>query len=275
MTILHTAIPLQSPKYIHNPRLTVSEAEYWEQYYGNTDVIYEWNNGLLEEKQVSDHINYLMFSWFVEIMHHFLKVRPIAETTGLEFGFRLNLPNQTAIRRPDLGVILNDNPVALYPRDCTYEGVCDMCIEALSDSTKKDEERDTVQKKNEYAASGVKEYYILHDSRKIAFYRLNARGIYVPIKPVGKGVIKSKVLPGFQFRITDLYQRPSLKTMSEDKVYQGFILPFYQEEKRARQKAEQRADAVQAQATEEKKIRQAAEKRIKRLEAKLARLKKN
>lgn len=261
MTFLHTAM-LQSPKSIHNPRFTVSKAEYWEKYYGNTDVIYEWNNGLLEEKPVSDHVNYLMFSWFVGILQQFLTVHPIAETTGLEFGFRLGLPNQTAIRRPDLGVILNDNPVALYPRDCTYDGVCDMCIEALSDSAKKDEERDTVYKKAEYAASGVKEYYILHDSRKIAFYRLNATGIYVPIKPVGKGkgVIKSKVLPGFQFRITDLYQRPSLKTMSEDKVYQGFILPFYQEEKRARLKAEQRADAVQA--------------KNKLLEAELARLKK-
>jgi hypothetical protein len=141
----------------------------------------------------------------------------------------------------------------------------------------------TVHKKAEYAASGVKEYYILHDSRKIAFYRLNARGIYVPIKPVGKGksVIKSKVLPGFQFRITDLYQRPSLKTMSEDQVYQGFILPFYQDEKRARLKAEQRADAVQAarlkaeqRADAVQAARLKAEQRNKLLEAELARLKK-
>ncbi len=50
-----------------------------------------------------------------------------------------------------------------------------------------------------------------------------------------------------------MYQRPSLKTLAEDKVYQEFILPFYQEEK---------------------KERQAAEEKIKRLEAELARLKK-
>ncbi|TGO03059.1 hypothetical protein PN36_13565 [Candidatus Thiomargarita nelsonii] len=251
MSLLPTLTPRESPS--PQPSISVTEAEYWEKYYGDSEVIYEWNNGLLEEKQVSDYVNYLMFSWFVEILRHFLTVHPIAETTGLEMGFRLNLPHKTQIRRPDLGVRLNDNPIALYPRDYTFEGVFDMCIEALSDSSEKEVERDTVTKKEEYASVGVKEFYILHDSQKIAFYRLNARKVYVPIKPVAGGVIKSKVLPGFQFRIKDLYQRPSLKTLAEDKVYQDFILPFYQEEK---------------------KERQAAEDQIKRLEAELARLKK-
>ena len=265
------------------PNLKVTEAEYWENYYGESDVIYEWNNGFLEEKPVSDYANYLMFMWFYEILHQFLTVHPIAETTGLEMGFRL--PHQSSIRRPDLGVILNDNPVALYPRDCTFEGVFDMCIEGLSDSNKKEEERDTVKKKQEYARSGVKEYYILHDSKKMAFYRLNARNVYMPIKPVGEGVIKSKVLPGFQFRIKDLYKRPSLQSLAVDKVYQGFILPFYQEaerkvieERKARLKGEQlameeiqRAKMAEAQAIEEKKT---AEEQIKHLLAELARLKK-
>jgi hypothetical protein len=99
-----------------------------------------------------------------------------------------------------------------------------MCIEALSDFTEKEKERDTVTKKQEYAASGVKEYYILHKSDAMAFYRLNAHGVYVPIEPVGQGIIKSKVLPGFQFRISDLSQKPSLKKMTDDPVYQGFVL---------------------------------------------------
>ncbi|MEN8217229.1 MAG: Uma2 family endonuclease [Pseudomonadota bacterium] len=68
-------------------------------------------------------------------------------------GFRLALPNKTAIRRPDLGVVCNNNPVSFEANDRTYRGVCDMCIEALSDSTKEDKERDTVTKKQEYAAS--------------------------------------------------------------------------------------------------------------------------
>jgi len=232
------------------PKTFVTETEYWEKYYEQPDVVYEWNNGLLEEKPVSDYVNYLMWKWFTTLLDHFLMSRPIAKTTGLEMGFRLALPNKTAIRRPDLGVVCNNNPVSLEANDRTYRGVYDMCIEALSDSTEKEKERDTVAKKQEYAASSVKEYYILHESDAMAFYRLNAPGVYVPIKPVGQGIIKSKVLPGFQFRIADLYQKPSLKEMTEDKVYQGFILPFYQEEKKALEKKarekEKKAEAKMA-----------------------------
>jgi hypothetical protein len=92
----------------------VTEAEYWEKYYDNPDdVIYEWNNGLLEEKPVSDYENVLMYLWFLELLRHYLKTHPIASITALELGFRLNLPYQSDIRRPDLGVILNNNPVPL------------------------------------------------------------------------------------------------------------------------------------------------------------------
>jgi len=249
------------------PKTFFTESEYWEKYYDHPDVVYEWNNGLLEEKPVSDYVNFLMWRWFTSLLEQFLVSRPIAKMTGLEMGFRLALPNKTTIRRPDLGVVCNNNPVSLEGDDRTYRGVCDMCIEALSDSTKGEKERDTVTKKQEYAASGVKEYYILHDSDAMAFYRLNAQGMYVPIKPVDQGIIKSKVLPGFQFRIADLYQKPSLEEMSEDKVYQGFILPFYQEEKKAREMGEKALEM-------EKKAREKAEAKIKRLEAEMARFRK-
>ncbi len=47
--------------------------------------------------------------------------------------------------------------------DRTYQGIFDLCIESLSDSTRSEIERDVVAKKNEYEAIGVQEYYILDD----------------------------------------------------------------------------------------------------------------
>ncbi|MCP4109136.1 MAG: hypothetical protein GY749_27005, partial [Desulfobacteraceae bacterium] len=35
--------------------LAVSEDEYWEKYYEHPDFSYEWNNGYLEERPVSDY----------------------------------------------------------------------------------------------------------------------------------------------------------------------------------------------------------------------------
>ena len=57
--------------------LRVSEETYWQDYYLEADIHYEWNNGRLEEKPVSDYETYLVYAWFVELLRHFLRARPI------------------------------------------------------------------------------------------------------------------------------------------------------------------------------------------------------
>jgi hypothetical protein len=214
-------------------RQKISEAEYWEKYYDSPDVVYEWNNGYLEEKAVSDVLTILTYKWFFELLEHYLRTNPIAQSVLLEMGFRLTLKEKHEVRRPDMGVVLNDNPIPLSPHDKSYRGTFDLCIEALSDSTIEIMERDTVTKKEEYAQGGVKEYYILDGRReRTQLYCLNAQGVYISIKPATGNIIKSKVLPGFQFRFDDLFTKPSPDEMITDKVYQGFFLPGYQETKR-------------------------------------------
>jgi len=77
--------------------------------------------------------------------------------------------------------------------------------------------------------------------------------LYLCLSSIPKkgGIIQSTVLPGFQFRITDLSKRPLPDEMIDDPVYQNFVLPGYSEakqqaevEKRARQEAEQRAERL-------------------------------
>ena len=85
--------------------LWVSEETYWKDYYLESDVHYEWNNGRLEEKPVSDYETYLVYAWFAELVRHFLRTRPIARMVALEMGFRLPLPTGTVIRKPDFGVM--------------------------------------------------------------------------------------------------------------------------------------------------------------------------
>jgi len=75
----------------------------------------------------------------------------------------------------------------------------------------------------------------------------------------------SNVLPGFQFRVTDLQRQPSLAEMSKDGVYQGFVGLDRQAERQARQLAE-------AQVQAERAARQVAEAKLQQLEAELARL---
>jgi Uma2 family endonuclease len=226
----------------------ISEAEYWEKYYNGPNVVYEWNNGYLEEKAVSDVLTISMYKWFFELLEHYLRTNPIAQSVLLEMGFRFTLSGKSEVRRPDLGVVLNDNPIPLLPHDKSYHGIYDMCIEALSDSTTEIMERDTITKKIEYAQAGVKEYYILDShAERTQFFRLNkARGVYTPIKRLKGGIIKSKVLPGFQFRFEDLFSKPSPDEMINDKVYQDFVLPAYAKANQRAQLERQRAELLAA-----------------------------
>ena len=246
----------------------VSEEEYWCEYYLDSDVHYEWNHGRLEEKPVSDYETITVYQWFMALLSHFLRVHPIAKLEALEMGFRLPLPTGTVIRKPDLGVVRHDNPQPLLPLDCSYHGVFDLCVEALSDQERRGVERDTLVKKAEYAAGGVPEYYILHrEPECLAFFTRAASGLYVPIEPQD-GVICSRVLPGFRFRLADLVRQPEHETLRADPVYADFVLPGWRAaEERADAEAQradaaaERADAEAQRAVAEAQARQAAERR--------------
>ena len=219
--------------------LRVSEAVYWEKYYEHPDFRYEWNNGVLEEVPVSDYLNIAMYVWFVKLLLSFLEVYPVGKLIMMEMGFRLALPKKITIRKPDLAIILDENPDPVAPEDRTFHGIYDLCIELISDATLKDIRRDTITKKIEYAAIGVREYFIL-DARgyEMAFYRRTPQGKYAPIRRREEEIIQSEVLPGFQFRIPDLYRQPPLKELVQDSVYQDFVLADYQAEKRRAEQAE-------------------------------------
>lgn len=224
---------ISSPTTFVNPSedgVAVSEAVYWQQYYDHPDYNYEWNNGYLEEKPVADYANFQLYFWFLRLLHSYLDVQPIARTTGLEMGSKIVSSTKTSVRRPDIGVVLNRNPVPLGDYDRSYQGIFDLCIESLSDSNKAAIERDTVVKYQEYAQAGIAEYYILDDRARETAFLENVGGLYRPL-PVVNGVVQSKVLPGFQFRVADLYHQPSLVALADDAVYQGFVMPEYQAER--------------------------------------------
>ncbi len=250
--------------------LWVSEEEYWRDYYLESDLHYEWNNGRLEEKPVSDYETFLVYHWLMALLSHFLTTHPIARLVALEMGFRLPLPTGTVIRKPDFGVVRNDNPQPLLPLDVSYHGVFDLCVEALSDRERRDIERDAVVKKAEYAAGGVPEYYILHrDPARQAFYARNASGLYVGMQP-REGVLYSSVLPGFQFRVEDLCRRPEHASLRTDPVYAHYVLPGWREaEERERAQAERAEAETKARLAAEQRAR-AAEQALERLQAELA-----
>ncbi len=257
-------LPVMEPTWDFPPSadgLRVSEGEYWETYYEMSDRVYEWNNGVLEEKPMADYQSFEMYDWFYVLLREYLKTHPEGKSVGLEIGFRLAIPGNTSIRKPDLAVVLNTNPVSIKPVDRTYKGIFDICFEFLSDSTPDMVHRDTVIKKSEYCRSGVKEYFILdRKGNETAFYRLHGK-FYTKVRPDSKGIIRSHVLPSFQFRLDDLYRRPSEIKMAKDPVYRSFVRKDYQEANQRAEKAEQQIEKERLRA--ERAERQVEKERLK------------
>lgn len=242
----------------------VSKEEYWATYYDHADASYEWNDGYLEAKPLPNQIQFTLYRWFLILLDQYLAVHQNAKMIGLETGFSLTVPDpkkpnrlKETVRKPDIAVVHNDNPIVLGDTERSYSGTCDLCIEALSDSTKHEVDRDIKVKKVEYEFVGVQEYYILDPSNThMHFYQRTATGKYIEITPDAEGVIHSVVLPGFRFRLRDLHQKPTLEALALDKVYQGYVLLDYQaavahaEAEQKRAEAEQkRAEALAAELT--------------------------
>jgi len=256
--------------------LSVSEEEYWEKYYNHPgEYVYEWSNGQLEVKPMSDVKGSETYQWFCGILQSYFQTYPVGTALNLHIGFRIALPDKISVRRPDLSVVLNNNPVRIYPDDCRYDGVFDLCVESLSHSSQSEIDRDVEEKRTEYEGMGVREYYIL-DARGIetVFYRLNHEGRYEDIRPVKGDIIRSEVLPGFQFCISDLYRRPHHEELARDEVCYTYFFPAYKKWMRKLEKAraeqaekqmlleKQRAEQEKLRAEQEKLRAEQAEKQM-------------
>ena len=277
----------------------VTLEEYWAKWYESPypdiDVSYEWNNGRLEAKPLPNAPQLDLYNWFLDLLRRFVATHGIAKLINLETGFVLTIADPAepsgqrgAVRKPDIGVILNSNPVSWGGIDQRhFEGVCDMVVEAVSDSTPAELLRDTEEKRRDYALAGVKEYYILDPSgEQMRFYRLTPDRRYEQISPDAETVVHSELLPGFQFRMEDLERQPDLVELALDEVYSGYVIPDFQvavaraasEAERAdaeaamRQAAEQRAAAAEQRAEEEASARREADARMQAMAAELARL---
>jgi|688.fasta_scaffold42190_2 Uma2 family endonuclease len=236
----------------------VTKEEYWTTYYNHADASYEWNNGYLEAKPVSTLVQYRLFLWFLKLLHEYVTYYENAELMSLETGFTMTVPDpekpgatKEVVRKPDLAAILRTNPVQWGEHDHSYEGICDLCVESLSDSNTQAILRDIKIKKSEYAFAGVQEYYILDpEDKHMVFYELVGKGAYVEIKADAEGVIRSNVLPGFGFRLRDLQRLPRFEELVMDPVY-DYVMPTYRAALERIQQEQQRAQQEQQRAQQE------------------------
>ena len=105
---------------------------------------------------------------------------------------------------PDICFFNNEKAVHFKDKQLLYP-IPDFVVEILSKSTKKNIERDTVTKYNDYKNHGVPEYWIVDPHEKnVSQYVLKNQNYELVLKS-SQGIIRSQVVQGFNIPIEAIF----------------------------------------------------------------------
>jgi Uma2 family endonuclease len=126
--------------------------------------------------------------------------------TVLSAPYQMRLEGQRSGREPDLLFVAREREHLLLRT--RLAGPADLAVEVVSEESV---ERDRVVKFREYAAAGVREYWLIDPETETAeFFGLVSRAgetRYEPL-PVEEGAFSSAVIEGFRLRVEWLWQSP-------------------------------------------------------------------
>jgi Uma2 family endonuclease len=128
----------------------------------------------------------------------------LGKVVGSRVAFKLNKKNGP---EPDLAVVLSQHADRL--KKAHVAGPADFVLEIVSPESV---DRDYVKKRKQYEKFGFTEYWIVdEDMRKVTLLRLDGDK-YREVK-VSKGILASKVLPGFWLRPEWVWTKPRPKKL--------------------------------------------------------------
>lgn len=140
-----------------------------------------------------------LFGWLFTLLYDFCATNDFGKVYGSRIAFKLDEKNSP---EPDIAVVLKEHLHRVeYGR---VLGPADLAIEIVSPESV---ERDYEKKRNLYEKFKFPEYWIIDEElQKVTLLRLGARG-YKDVRP-RKGVLVSKILPGFWLRPEWTWQQP-------------------------------------------------------------------
>ena len=117
---------------------------------------------------------------------------------------RLRLPGMKSDRHPDQAIYLHPNPEGPHP---WTRWVPEIVVEVVSGSG---EDRDYVEKREEYLRVGVKEYWILDPKRRRMLVLLRMMDVWQEVIVAEDGVHRTELLPGLEVRVGELLGPPEV-----------------------------------------------------------------
>lgn len=175
-----------------------TEADYFDVTADRTGI--EFVDGTLEflPMPTRTHQEIIQIMWLLLHQHLYPKGGE-AWVSGLRVRTR-----KTKIRMPDVVAMLDRNDKRAGEQ--VFEGA-DLVVEVISDDPK-DRERDAVAKPPEYAAAGVKEYWIIDPQEQCITVHTLKSGAYAAHSVAVSGeTAASALLKGFKVTAAELFQR--------------------------------------------------------------------
>jgi Uma2 family endonuclease len=146
-----------------------------------------------------------LFVWLLRIFADYCEHFDLGKVFGSRVAFKLSDKNSP---EPDIGIVLT--PHLGRVKRSFVAGAADLAVEIVSPESV---DRDYVKKRKQYEKYKFPEYWIVDEEmRKVTLLRLEGGG-YKEMKPL-KGVLVSKVLPGFWFRPEWLWAKPRPKKLA-------------------------------------------------------------
>lgn len=145
-------------------------------------------DGHLTEEEVPDPLHELAVSWLIALLRAWLAGRG-----GFVFGSEVKLVvNASGGRKPDVTVYL---PGGLKPpRRGPLRAPPDVAIEVISPSPR-DERRDRIEKMAEYAAFGIRHYWLLDPALgSLEMFELGGDRRYAKVVGITSGIVED--IPG-------------------------------------------------------------------------------
>ena len=179
----------------------VSFDEYMEKYAEN---FAEWIEGTVIKLSPVTLIHDMLSQFFILLLRTYLYTTKDGKLRAAPFVMRTKpgLPG----REPDLHIVLMERLNII--RDTITEGPADIVIEIVSKGTR---DKDLIEKFEEYQAAGVREYWIIDPTHRVAdFYVLDETGIYKRAE-LHNGHFHSTVLLRFRLDTAILWQQDKLE----------------------------------------------------------------
>jgi len=156
----------------------------------------------LASPENSEHNDLLR--WLTVVLDLFIEERQLGRLTINKVAYRLS--DRTA-PEPDLGFVAAKRVDRIKPG--YVDGPPDLAVEIVSPDSV---DRDYEEKRRRYEAAGVLEYWIIDPLEKSATFLAREGDQFVERLP-HEHIYESRVLPGFEFDVRWLWQRPLPATM--------------------------------------------------------------